>query len=109
MVGKKKKFSFSATFASEKKILGNKLKKAINEYNGYIPETTKTIKFKPEELLVMEDVDDDSTIFLVGTKVFKVFKDVEYKGAVTGYDHKKQLYHILYKDDDVEDYNHNEV
>ena len=44
----------------------------------------------------MAYVDDDSTRFLVGTKVFKVFNDVEYKDAVTGYDHKKQLYHILY-------------
>ena len=94
MVGKKKIF-FSVTFAPKKKLLGNKLKKAIDEYNGYTPGLTKTIKSKPEELPNMADIDDDSTRFLVGTKVFKVFDDVKYKGAVTGYDHKKRLYHIL--------------
>ena len=56
-----KKSSFSVSFASEKKLLGNKLKKAINEYNGYTPGTTKTIKSKHEELPYMVDVDDDST------------------------------------------------
>ena len=57
----------------------------------------------------MADVDDDSDRFITGTKIFKVFNDVEYKGAVTGYDHKKRLYHILYEDGDAEDYYHNEV
>ena len=85
------------------------MKKAIDEYNGYTPGTTKTIKSKPEELLDMADIDDDSTRFLVGRKVFKVFNDVEYKGSVTGYDHKKRLYHILYEDGDTEDCYHNGV
>ena len=85
------------------------MKKAIDEYNGYTPGTTKTIKSKPEELPDMADVDDDSTRFVTGTKVFKVFNDVEYKGVVAGYDHKTQLYHILYEDGDAEDYYHNEV
>ena len=57
----------------------------------------------------MVDVDDNSTRFLVGTKAFKVFNDVEYKSAVTGYDHKKQLYHILHEDGDAKDYYHNKV
>ena len=57
----------------------------------------------------MEDVDDNSTRVLVGTKVFKVFNDVEYKGTVTGYDPKTRLYHILYEDEDAEDFYHNEV
>ena len=109
MAGKKRNFSFSVTFAPEDKLLGNKLKKAIDEYNGYTPGTTKTVKSKPEELPNMTDVDDDSTRFVTGTKVFKVFNDVEYKDAVTRYDHKKRLYHILYEDGDAEDYYHNEV
>ena len=109
VAGKKQNFSFSVTFAPEDKLLGNKLKKAINEYNGHTPGTTKTIKSKPEELPDMADVDDDSDRFITGTKVFKVFNDVEYKGTVTGYDHKKKLYHILYEDGDAEDYYHNEV
>ena len=69
----------------------------------------KTIKSKPEELPDMADVDNDSTRFVVDAKVFKIFNDVEYKDAVTGYDHKKRLYHILYEDGDAEDYYHNEV
>merc|ERR1712032_1068982 len=36
-------FSFSITFAPEKKLLGAKLKKAMDEYYGYAPGTTKTI------------------------------------------------------------------
>ena len=109
VAGKKQNFSFSVTFAPEDKLIGNKLKKAIDEFNGYTPGTTKTIKSKPEELPDMADVDDDSDRFITGTKVFKVFNDVEYKGTVTGYDHKKKLYHILYEDGDAEDYYHNEV
>ena len=81
MAGKKQNFSFSVTFAPEDKLIGNKLKKAINEFNGYTPGTTKTIKSKPEELPDMADVNVDSTRFVTGTKVFKVFNDVEYKGA----------------------------
>ena len=57
----------------------------------------------------MDDVDDNTTRFPVGTKIFKVFNDVEYKGTVTGYDHKRKLYHILYEDGDAEDFYHNEV
>ena len=109
MIGKKKKFLFSVTFGPEKKLLGNKLKKAFDEYTGYTPGTTKIIKSKSEESPDMADVDDDSTRFLVGTKVFKVFNDIEYKGAVTGYDHKKRFNHIIYEDGDAEDYYHNEV
>ena len=85
------------------------MKKAIDKYYGYTPGTTKTIKSKPEELSNMEDIDDNTTQFSVGTKVYKVFNDMEYKGTVTGYDHKKRLYHILYEDDDAEDFFCNEV
>ena len=85
VTGKKQNFSFLVTFAPEDKLLGNKLKKAIDEYNRYTPKTTKTIKSKTEELPDMADVDDYSTRFVTGTKVFKVFNDVEYKGAVTMY------------------------
>ena len=89
VAGKKQNFSFSVTFAPEDKLLGNKLKKAIDEYNGYTPGTTKIIKSKPEELPDMADVDDDSTRFITSTKVVKAFNEVKYKGAVTGYDYKK--------------------
>ena len=36
--------------------------------------------------------------------MFKIFNDV--KGTGTGYDHKNELYHILYEDD-MEDFYHN--
>ena len=49
----------------------------------------------------MADADDDSDWFITGTKVFKVFNDVEYKCTATGYDHKKKLYHILYENGDT--------
>ena len=39
----------------------------------------------------------------------KVFNDVEYKWTVTGYDHKRKIYHILYEDGDTKDFYHNEV
>ena len=55
-----------------------------------------SIKSKPEEIANMKDVDDNSTWFLVSTKVYKIFNDVEYKDTVTGYEPKKRLYHILY-------------
>ena len=38
-----------------------------------------------------------------------MFNGVEYKCTVTGYDHMKGLYHILYKDGDTEDYYQNEI
>lgn len=34
---------------------------------------------------------------------------MEYKGSVISYDHKKNLYHILYEDGDAGDLYHNEV
>ena len=39
----------------------------------------------------MDEVDYDRTKFVVGTKIFKIFNDVEYKGTVTGCDHKLRL------------------
>ena len=59
------------TFAPEDKLLGNKLKKAIDEYNRYTPGTTKTIKSKPKQLPNLADVDDNSERFITGTKVLK--------------------------------------
>ena len=83
--------------------------KALQIRNTCIKAYNQNLTSKPEELPDMADVDDDFTRFLVSTKVFKVFNDVKYKGAVTGYDHKKQLYHILYDKGGAEDYYHNEV
>ena len=90
-------------------MLGPKLKKVLDECYGYTPGTTKNIKSKPKEMPDMDEVDDGSTRFVAGTKDFKIFNDVEHKGTVTGYDHKSRLYHILYVNDDTEDYYHNEV
>ena len=103
------KFSFSITFALEKKLLGPKFKKAIDEYYGYTLGTTKNIKSKPERMQDMDEVDDGSTRFVADTKIFKIFNDVEYKGTVTGYDHKLSLYHILYENNNDEDFYHNKV
>lgn len=57
----------------------------------------------------MKEVDDRSTKFSVGTKTLKVFNYVVYKESATDYDHKKGLYHILYKDGDEDNFYHNEV
>ena len=54
-------------------------------------------------------VDDESTRFHVGTHVFKVFGKVEYQGSVTGFGSVSKLYHIVYDDDDTEEYYYNEV
>ena len=102
-------FSFSITFAPENKLLGTKLKKAMDYYYGYTPGTTKNIKSKPLSDSDLQDVDDGTKRYEVGTKIFKIFNDVEYKGSVTGYDPKRKLYHILYDDGDMEDFYHNEV
>ena len=64
------------------------MKKAIDDYYGYTPDTTKNIKSKPSEIPDMEEVDGKFTKFSVGTKFFKVFNDVEYKGTINGYDLK---------------------
>ena len=102
-------FSFSITFAPEKKLLGAKLKKAMDNYYGYTPGTTKNINSKPVSDYDLQDVDDGTKRYEDGTKIFKIFNDVEYKGTITGYDPKKKLYHILYEDGDMEDFYHNEV
>ena len=56
----------------------------MDDCYGYSLETTKTIKSKLLLDLDLKDVDDDTTRFSVGTKLFKVFNDVEYKGSFTG-------------------------
>ena len=82
-------FSFSITFAPEKKLLGAKLKKDMDDYYGYTPGTTKHIKSKPVSDSDLKDVDDGTKRYEEGTKIFKIFNDVEYKGTVTGYDPKQ--------------------
>ena len=78
-------------------------------YNGYTPGTTKTIKSKPDKLSDMKDVDDGSEWYALGTYIYKVFNDIEYRGKVQGYNPHKKLYFIVYDDGDKEDYYHNEV
>ena len=81
----------------------------MDDYYGYTPGTTKRIKSKPVSDSDLQDVDDGTKRYDVGTKIFKIFNDVKYKGTITGYNCKKKLYHILYEDGDMEDFYHNEV
>jgi hypothetical protein len=102
---------FFITFAPERKISGKKLKQAMDNYHHFSPSTTKKIKSNsigesPDNL---DTVDDGSTRYHVGTTVYKTFSDEEFKDKVTGYDSATKLYHILYEDEDTEDYYHNEV
>ena len=76
---KNSNFSFSITFDPKKKLLGAKLKKTMDEYYGYAPGTTKTTKSKSVIDSDLSDVDDGTKQYDVGTKIFKVFNDVEYK------------------------------
>lgn len=50
-----------------------------------------------------------TTRHFVGTKVWKIFGGLEYRGIIIGYDHKRKEFHILYDDGDMEDFYHNEV
>ena len=43
-------FSFSITFAPEKKLLGTKVKKSMDDYYGNTPGTTKKIKLKGDSM-----------------------------------------------------------
>ena len=81
----------------------------MDGFYGYVPGTTKTIKSKPKKLPDMKDVDDGSTRFPLGTYVYKVFNDLEYRGKVQGYNPNKKLYYIIYNDGDKGDYYHNEL
>ena len=70
------------------------MKKAIDEFNHFIPGTTKTIKAKKPAPPEPSDLDDNSTRHHVGTKVYKKFDDIEYQGEVKGYDPTTRFYHI---------------
>ena len=102
---------FSITFAPERPITGKKLWHTIDDYHHFPTGTTKKVKSKhlEEPAYDMRDVDDNSTRFHVDTIVFKVFGKVEHQGEVTRYDLVNMLYHIVYNDDDSEEYYHNEV
>ena len=80
----KSDFEFQITFAPERKLQGAKLKKAMDDFYGYAPGTTKTIKSKLDKLPDMKDVDDGSERYGHGTIVYKVFNDIEYRGTVQG-------------------------
>lgn len=78
MVGNKKSnIPFLITFAPEIKLLGAKLKKAMDDYYSYTPVIIKTIKLKPLIDLKLKDVDDGTKRLIVGKKIFNVFNDVE--------------------------------
>ena len=51
----KSNFEFQITFAPERKLQGAKLKKAMDDFYGYAPGTTKTIKSKPDKLTDMNE------------------------------------------------------
>lgn len=69
------------------------------------------IKFKHLQKLSRNNlaVDDGSTRFHVDVPVFKVFGKVEYLRSAAGYNLVNKLYHIIYYDDNTEEYDHNEV
>ena len=94
--------------ALEGKLTGKKLKNAIEDYNYFTPGMNKDIKVKVETE-DPDEFDDGTTRHSIGTKVWKVFGGLEYKGTITGYDHKRKWYHVLYDDGDTEDFYHNEV
>ena len=85
-------FTCDITFAPEKKLTGNYLKKAIDNFHGFKAGTTKRIKSKPDDF---EALDDNSSRFPFKTKVYKVFDGVEYKGEIRGYDEKQKTYKIV--------------
>ena len=108
-----KDFAFEITFAPENKITGTKLKKPMDDFNDYARGTTKKIKssdfVRDEEDLKGVDGDPDEPRYKYGTKLYKVFNNVEYKGAVVSHDPTTKLYRILYDDEDTEEMYHNEV
>ena len=65
----KSDFGFQIIFAPERKLQDAKLKKAMDDFYGYAPGTTKMIKSKPDKLPDMKDVDDGSTQYPLGTYV----------------------------------------
>ena len=99
------------TFARERPITGKKLCHAVNDYHYFSPETTRKIKSKhlkePSKNILV--VDDGPTRFHVGTLVFKVFGSVEHQGSIKGYDPVNKQSHIVYDDDNTEEYYYNEV
>ena len=96
-------FSFSITYAPERKLTGKKLKRAIDDYYDLSPGTTKSIKQKPDNMDTdqISEVDNGEKRYTPGTKIYKVFNGLEYAGEVTGYDSKSKLYHIKYEDGDL--------
>ena len=81
----------------------------MDNHCGHALSTTKIIKSKALPNLDLENINDRITRYLLGTQTFKVFNDVEYKDLVTGYNHKKKIYHMIYEDGDNKYFYHNEV
>ena len=108
-----KDFTFKLTFASEPKLTGTNLKRAVDDYYDYARGTTKKIKSSytsvDEQKLQELNGDPKEPRYKYGTKIFKVFNKVEYKGTVLSHDPKSRLYKIMYDDGDTEEMWHNEV
>lgn len=87
------------------------MKSAIDNYYDLAPGTTNSIKQKPDEVFAdkMNEVDNGGMHYPTGTKVYKVFNDIECAGEVTGYDQKPKFYHIKCEDGNLEDFFHYEV
>ena len=43
----------------------------------------------------MNEVDNGGICYPLGTKVYKVFNDIEYADKITDHYHKSNLYHII--------------
>ena len=108
-----KDFTFELTFASEEKLTGTNIKRAVDDYHEFARGTTKKIKSsftsKDEEELKKVDGDPNEPEYKYGTKLFKVFNKVEYKGAVISHDSVTRLYIFLYEDGVEKEMWHNEV
>ena len=89
--------------------VGTKKFKVFNNFSG--KNNTIKVDVVTKIVKVFNDFagNNDTSKLDIGTKIFKVFNDVDDKGNVPGYDHKKQLYHILHENGDGEDFYHNEV
>ena len=107
-----KNFTIELTFSPEQKLTGTNLKRAVDDYYDYARGTTKKVKssFTPEEIERLKlDGDPKEPRYKYGTKIFKIFNKVEYKGTVVNHDPETRLYKILYEDGDSEDMWHNEM
>ena len=110
--GVEKNFKFKITFSCKQNLQGKKLKCAIDDYHYLTPGTTKRTKSKPAKYhgeCISTKLDDRYTCFKLGFQIYKVFGNKEYKGKIIWYDSNNRLYIVEYKDEDTEEFYHNEI